>query len=69
MPYKIPPAHPKKYNYPGFGGEWAIANLAVQDCSNMCKDGTVRITTNSKKKLFIKYIFIHIVFQPLSCWL
>lgn len=49
MPYKIPPAHPKKYKTPGFGGEWATANLAVQECTTTCKDGSLRTPTKSNE--------------------
>lgn len=51
MPYMIPPAHPKQYMKPGFGGDWATANLALQDCSSHCRDGSRRVLTKSKTYL------------------
>jgi len=35
--------------FPGYGGQWATANLAVPDCYTKCKDGTDRQVTKSKK--------------------
>lgn len=48
MPYLIPPAHSKQYMKPGFGGDWATANLALQDCSLHCKDESRRVPIRSK---------------------
>lgn len=55
MPYKMPPAHPKKYKFSGYGGDWATANLALPHCYRTCKDGTVRKVTKSNKPKSICY--------------
>lgn len=51
----MPPAHPKKYKFSGYGGDWATANLALPHCYRTCKDGTVRKVTKSNKPKSICY--------------
>lgn len=66
MPYKIPPAHPRKYMNPGFGGEWATANLGLQDCTTTCKDGSLRIPTKSNEVIiFFKYSNFILIVSPI----
>lgn len=54
MPYKIPPARPRKFMRPGYGGDWASANLAVQECPRDCRDNTDFKATKSKILFLIK---------------